>query len=64
HEKALPDSDPRNMEDAKHFAEVIARSIPGRVEDAPTVQTIRNRMPTFMPQFQRETNLKKKSVTP
>lgn len=57
YEKAFPGSDPRNMGDVKHFAEVIARSTLGVLENALKVQIIRNKMRAFMSQFERVTNL-------
>ncbi|KIW36203.1 uncharacterized protein PV06_11531 [Exophiala oligosperma] len=66
YERKYPGSDPRSMEVMKHFAEVVGRATPGRLDKEKaldknkkraTVKTIRNKIRKFMSQWQRETHL-------
>ena len=66
YERKYPGSDPRSMEVMKHFAEVVGRATPGRLDKEmtldknkkrATVKTIRNKIRKFMSQWQRETHL-------
>ena len=52
-----PNSDPRKMEDMKHFAKFVGRSTKPRLEAYPTVRSIRRKVRTFMSAWQRETKL-------
>ena len=60
YERNYPGSDPRKMEDMKHFAEAVGYSTPGRIDKKTkygTVKSVRNKIRKFMSQWQRETNL-------
>ena len=60
YQRKYPGSDPRKMEDMKHFAEAVGHSTPGRLDKEKkkaTIRSIRNKIRKFMSQWQRETNL-------